>query len=242
MKKFNNNFKVDILAFGAHPDDVECAVSGTLLKHIALGKTVAIVDLTVGEMGTYGTPEDRKKEASDAAKILGISFREQLDFKDGAIENNEVNRIKIIESIRKYQPEIILSNAIDDRHPDHANTAKLINDANFLSGLVKIETFNADCKQEKWRSELVYNYIQDYFIQPDFVVDITDYMDTKVASILAYTSQFKNPKNPNPNSITGLLDQIKSTNTIFGRRINTAYAEGFTVNKYIGVQNLFDLS
>jgi bacillithiol biosynthesis deacetylase BshB1 len=237
MKKY----KVDILAFGAHPDDVECAISGTLLKHIALGKTVAIVDLTAGEMGTYGTPEDRKKESEDAATILGVSFRGQLGFKDGAIENNEVNRIKIIESIRKYQPEMILSNAIHDRHPDHANTAKLVNDANFLAGLQKIETFNTGIKQDKWRSELVYNYIQDYFIKPDFVVDITEYMDTKIETILAYTSQFKNPQNPNPSSITGLLYQIKSTNTIFGRQINVKYAEGFTVNKYIEVQNLFDL-
>ena len=235
-------FKVDILAFGAHPDDVECAISGTLLKHIALGKTVAIVDLTAGEMGTYGTPEERKNESEDAAKILGITFREQLGFKDGAIENNEVNRIKIIESIRKYQPEIILSNAIEDRHPDHANTAKLVNDANFLSGLVKIETYYKGIKQQKWRSEFVYNYIQDYFIKPDFVVDITEFMETKIESILTYTSQFKNPDNPNPNSITGLLAQIKSTNTIFGRQINATYAEGFTVNKYIGVQNLFELT
>ncbi len=236
-----NVYKVDILAFGAHPDDVECAISGTLLKHNALGKTIAIVDLTAGEMGTYGTPEDRKKESKDAATILGIHFREQLGFKDGAIENNEVNRLKIIESIRKYQPKIILSTAIHDRHPDHANTAKLVNDANFLAGLLKIETFNNGIKQDKWRSELVYNYIQDYFIKPDFVVDVTEYMETKIKSILAYTSQFKDPKNPNPNSISGLIDQIKSTNTIFGRQINAKYAEGFTVNKYLGVQNLFDL-
>ena len=237
-----NTNKIDILAFGAHPDDIECAISGTLLKHIALGKTVAIVDLTAGEMGTYGTPEERKNESEDAAKILGITFREQLGFKDGAIQNNEVNRIKIIESIRKYQPEMILSNAIEDRHPDHSNTAKLVNDANFLAGLEKIETFNEGIKQQKWRSEFVYNYIQDYFIKPDFVVDITEYMDTKIESILSYSSQFKNPKNPNPNSITGLLAQIKSTNTIFGRQINATYAEGFTVNKYIGVQNLFELT
>lgn len=236
-----NYNKIDILAFGAHPDDVECAISGTLLKHITLGKSVAIVDLTAGEMGTYGTPQERKKESEDAAKILGITFREQLGFKDGAIENNEENRLKIIKSIRKYQPEIILSNAIEDRHPDHANTAKLVNDSNFLAGLQKIETYNQGIKQNKWRSELVYNYIQDYFIKPDFVIDITEQMDTKIKSILAYTSQFKNPKNPNPNSITGLLDQIKSTNTIFGRQINATYAEGFTVNKYIGVQNLFDI-
>lgn len=242
MKKYNDYYKVDILAFGAHPDDVECAISGTLIKHVALGKTVAIVDLTAGEMGTYGTVEERLKESEDAAKILGITYREQLGFKDGAIENNEVNRLKIIESIRKYQPEIILSNAIVDRHPDHANTAKLINDANFLAGLQKIETYYQGIKQNKWRSELVYNYIQDYFIKPDFVIDITEHMDTKIKSILAYTSQFKNPKNPNPNSITGLIDQIKSTNTIFGRQINTKYAEGFTVNKYIGIQNLFELN
>jgi len=233
--------KVDILAFGAHPDDVECAISGTLLKHIAMGKTVAIVDLTAGEMGTYGTAVTRKKESEAAANILGVSFREQLGLTDGSIENNLVNRMKIVASIRKYQPEIILSNAIYDRHPDHANTANLVRDANFLAGLQKIETTSNKGIQDCWRSEYVYHYIQDYFIQPDFVIDISEHMETKIASIEAYESQFKHPKNQNPNSISGLVHQIKSTNTIFGRQINTRYAEGFTVNKYIGVDNLFHI-
>lgn len=235
------NFKVDILAFGAHPDDVECAIAGSLLKHIAIGKKVAIVDLTSGKIGTYGTSIERKKEAKDAAEILGISYREQLNFKDGAIQNDETSRLKIVQAIRKYKPEIILSNAIHDRQPDHANTATLINDANFLSGLEKAETSYKGISQSKWRSELVYNYIQDYFIEPDFVIDITNYMDKKTESILAYKSQFETPLNPNPNSITGLLDQIKSTNIIFGRQINVKYAEGFTVNKYIGVRDLFQI-
>ncbi|OUS03132.1 bacillithiol biosynthesis deacetylase BshB1 [Flavobacteriales bacterium 33_180_T64] len=235
------SYKVDILAFGAHPDDVECAISGAIVKHIAMGKKVAIVDLTVGEMGTYGSAEMRIQEATKAAEILGISHREQLGLKDGAIKNDESSRIKIIESIRKYQPEIILSNAIHDRHPDHANTAKLVNDANFLSGLKNIKTSLHGKPQNKWRSEFVYNYVQDFFIEPDFVIDITDVMARKIESILAYKSQFKDPNNTNPNSISGLIDQIKSTNSIYGRQINTKFAEGFTVNKYIGVRDFFQL-
>lgn len=236
-----NEFKVDILAFGAHPDDVECAAAGVLLKHIALGKTVAIIDVTAGEMGTFGTPETRKKEAELASKILGIQYREQLGLADGSIENNEASRIVIIQAIRKYQPEIVLANAIHDRHPDHANTAKLVADATFLSGLKKKKTFNLGITQEPWRPKAVYNYIQDYFIEPDFVIDISSEMDKKIEAINAFKSQFVRPKENEPSSILGLLNQIKSTNSIYGRPINAKYAEGFTVNKYIGVHSLFQL-
>ena len=237
-----NKFKVDILAFGAHPDDVECAASGVLLKHISLGKTVAIVDLTAGEMGTFGTPDTRRQESFEASKILGIQHREQLSLPDGAIENNEVNRLLVIQAIRKYQPEIILANAINDRHPDHAIAAKLVADAAFLSGLKKKETFKSEKLQETWSPKVVYHYIQDYFIEPDFVIDISLEMDKKIEAIKAFKSQFVTPKENEPSSILGLLNQIKSTNSMYGRPINATYAEGFTVNKYIGVHDFFQLS
>ena len=236
-----NNHKVDILAFGAHPDDVECAAAGVLLKHRALGKTVAIVDLTAGEMGTFGTPETRRLEADEASKILGIQYREQLGLSDGSIANDEASRLLVIQAIRKYQPEIVLANAINDRHPDHANAAELVADASFISGLKKKETFFNGEIQESWRPKSVYHYIQDYFIDPDFVIDISGYIDKKTEAIKAYTSQFVKPKNNEPNSIMGLLDQIKSTNSIYGRPINVEYAEGFTVNRYLGVHNFFQL-
>jgi len=236
-----NEFKVDILAFGAHPDDVECAASGVVLKHLTLGKTVAIIDMTAGEMGTFGTSKTRKQEANEASKVLGIQYREQLGLQDGGIENNEVNRFKVIQAIRKYQPEIVLANAIHDRHPDHAIAAKLVADASFLSGLKKKITFNDDVIQKHWRPKAVYHYIQDYYIKPDFVIDISSEMDNKIKAIKAFKSQFVTPKENEPNSIIGLLDQIQSTNSIFGRAINVKYAEGFTVNKYIGVNDFFQL-
>lgn len=233
--------KVNLLAFGAHPDDVECAVAGTLRKHIAMGKEIAIVDLTAGEMGSYGTVERRKIESEVAAKIIGVKHREQLNLPDGGIENNETNRLLLIQIIRKYQPEIILCNAIHDRHPDHANAAKLVADAAFLSGLKKKETIYEGNAQEPWRPQAVYHYIQDYFIDPDFVIDITEHMDKKMEAILAFTSQFVDPKDNSANSILGLLNQIKSMNSIYGRPINAAYAEGFTTNRYAGVSDLFQL-
>lgn len=234
-------FKVDILAFGAHPDDVECAAAGVLIKHIAMGKTVAIVDLTAGEMGTYGTVAGRKQEAENAAKVMGVQEREQLNLPDGGIENNEANRLLLIQIIRKYQPQIILANAFHDRHPDHANAAKLIADAAFLSGLKKKETLAGGYKQEAWRPKAVYHYIQDYYIEPDFVIDITEQMDQKMEAILAFKSQFVHPEDNSANSILGLLNQIKSMNSLCGRPINATYAEGFTANRYIGIPDLFQL-
>lgn len=232
---------VDILAFGAHPDDVECAAAGVLFKHIAMGKSVAIVDLTAGEMGSHGTVEQRKSEAADAAIVMGIKQREQLNLPDGGIENNEANRLMIIEMIRKYRPAIVLANAIHDRHPDHANAAKLVSDAAFLSGLKKKKTFYKGTEQEVWRPQAVYHYIQDYFIEPGFVIDITEQMDKKMEAILSFKSQFVEPKDKQPNSILGLLDQIKNVNSIYGRPINAAYAEGFTTGRYIGVENFYHL-
>lgn len=233
--------KVDILAFGAHPDDVECAAAGVLLKHIAAGKTAAIVDLTAGEMGSYGNAESRRKEAADAAKIIGVQYREQLGLPDGGIENNEAARLLVIQAIRKYQPHIVLCNAISDRHPDHANAARLVADASFLSGLKMKQTFDNGIQQEHWRPSAVYHYIQDYFIEPDFVIDITGYMGKKMEAILAFKSQFAEPEDKSANSIVGLLNQIKSMNSIYGRPINADFAEGFTAGRYIGVSNLFQL-
>lgn len=234
-------YKVNILAFGAHPDDVECAAAGVILKHIAQGKTVAIVDITAGEMGSFGNVESRENESKAAAKILGVNYREQLNLPDGGIENNEATRLLVIALIRKYQPDIILANAVSDRHPDHANAAKLVADAAFLSGLKKKETVLDGHQQKSWRPEAVYHYIQDYFIEPDFVVDITENMEQKMEAILAFKSQFVHPKDNSANSILGLLNQIKSMNSMYGRPINATYAEGFTANRYIGVHDLFQL-
>jgi N-acetylglucosamine malate deacetylase 1 len=235
------NLTADILAFGAHPDDVECAAAGVLLKHISMGKSVAIVDLTAGEMGSYGTVEQRKKEADAAAVMMGIQQREQLNLPDGGIENNEANRSLVIQMIRKYRPAIVLANAVHDRHPDHANAAKLIADAAFLSGLKMKKTIYNDAEQDAWRPQAVYHYIQDYFIQPAFVIDITEQMNKKMEVIKTFASQFVNPKDTEPNSIIGLLDQIKNMNSIYGRPINVSYAEGFIVNRYIGVSDFYQL-
>ena len=236
--------KLDILAIGVHPDDVELSASGTILKHIALGKTVGLLDLTKGELGTRGSANLRTEEANEAAKILGVSVREQLDMPDGFFENNEMYQKQIIQIIRKYQPEIVLCNAISDRHPDHGRSAKLAADACFYSGLSKIETRDQNLIQTVWRPKAVYHFIQDHFIEPDFVVDISAHMDKKLESILAYSSQFFNPNSKEPEtpiSSQHFIDSVKSKNIILGRSINCAYAEGFTVNRYIGVENLFDL-
>ena len=160
---------------------------------------------------------------------------------DGAIENTEENRLLVIQAIRKYQPDIVLCNAIHDRHPDHANSAKLVADACFLAGLKMKKTYYNNLEQQAWRPQAVYHYIQDYFIEPDFVVNITNEMDKKMEAILAFKSQFVEPKTNEPNSIMGLLDQIKNMNSLYGRPINVKYAEGFTVTRYMGVQDFFDL-
>lgn len=236
--------KLDILAIGVHPDDVELSASGTILKHIALGKKVGLLDLTKGELGTRGNAVLRTEEATKAASILGVSIREQLNMADGFFENNEAHQKQIIQIIRKYQPEIVLCNAISDRHPDHGRAAKLTADACFYSGLMKVETKDNNTIQAAWRPKAVYHYIQDNFIEPDFVVDITPYMDKKMESIMAYSSQFFDPnsKEPvTPISTKNFMDYVKAKCSLFGRAINVDYAEGFTVNRYMGVENLFDL-
>ena len=236
--------KLDILAIGVHPDDVELSCAGTILKHIELGKTVGILDLTLGELGTRGNATIRTQEDMRAASILGVSVREQLNMADGFFENNETNQRLIIEVIRKYQPELILCNAISDRHPDHGRAAKLTTDACFYSGLLKVETKENTTTQKPWRPKAVYHYIQDNFIEPDFVIDVTAYNDKKMESIMAYSSQFFDPNSKEPQtpiSSKNFIDYINAKARLFGRSINVDFAEGFTVNRYIGVNNLFDL-
>ena len=236
--------KIDILAIGIHPDDVELSCSGTIAKHIALGKKVGILDLTRGELGTRGNAELRTKEANEAAIILGVSFRTQLNLKDCFFENNEENQKKIIEIIRKHQPEIILCNAISDRHPDHGRASKLVSDASFYSGLIKIETHTDNKIQQAWRPKAVYHYIQDQYIHPDFVIDISEFIDIKHKAIMAYSSQFYNPSSNEPEtpiSSKHFIESVNSKMSILGRDIGVKFAEGFTVNRYPGINSLFDL-
>ena len=236
--------KIDILAIGIHPDDVELSCSGTIAKHIALGKKVGILDLTRGELGTRGNAELRTKEANDAAIILGVSFRTQLNLKDCFFENNEENQKKIIEIIRKHQPEIILCNAISDRHPDHGRASKLVSDSSFYSGLIKIETHSDNKIQKAWRPKAVYHYIQDQYIHPDFVIDISDFIDIKHKAIMAYSSQFYNPSSNEPEtpiSSKHFIESVNSKMSILGRDIGVKFAEGYTVDRYPGINSLFDL-
>ena len=236
-----NNFNIDILAFGAHPDDVECAAAGVIIRTIKKGGSVVLVDLTKGEMGSYGTVEIRKEEAFTAAQLMGVKIREQLNLPDGKISNTLQNQQKVIQLIRKYKPKIVLANAFNDKHPDHRNAAELVADACFISGLKMNVTRLNEKEQEHWRPMAVYHYIQDYFIQPSFVVDISDCFTAKMDAIKAYKSQFVIPENESPNGIIALLDQIKATNQIFGRAINKRYAEGFITNRYVGVENIESL-
>lgn len=236
--------KLDILAFGAHPDDVELGCSGTIAKEISLGKKVGIVDLTRGELGTRGSAEIRDNEAAAAAKLLGVSVRENLEFRDGFFVNDEKHQLKIIKMIRKYQPEIVLCNAIADRHIDHGKGSKLVSDACFLSGLSKIETELDGQVQTHWRPKVVYHYIQWQNIEPDFVVDITGFMDVKMEAVMAYSSQFYDPKSNEPiTPITSknFLDSVKYRAQDLGRLVNVDFAEGFTTERYLAVNSLDNL-
>jgi bacillithiol biosynthesis deacetylase BshB1 len=230
--------KLNILAFGVHPDDVELGCSGTLLAAIAEGKKVGIIDLTRGELGTRGTAETRKTEAMKAADILGVHARENLGMADGFFQNDETNLRKVITVIRKYQPEIILANAFEDRHPDHGRSSKLVADAAFLSGLRKIETSEGDKLQDIWKPSYVFHYIQDRFIEPSFVVDITAHFEKKMESVLAYSTQFFNPNLDEPQTYISsgqFLETIKARALMFGKRIGVGYAEGFCTEKTIGI-------
>jgi N-acetylglucosamine malate deacetylase 1 len=233
--------KLDILAFGAHPDDVELGCGATIAKEIALGKKVGIVDLTRGELGTRGSAELRDLEAKNAAEILGVSVRENLRFADGFFSNDKAHQLEIIKMIRKYQPEIVLCNAIDDRHIDHPKGSALVSDACFLSGLVKIETKIGEKRQEKWRPKQVYHYIQWKNSTPDFVVDVTGYIEKKQNAVLAYSSQFFDPNSKEPETpITSknFTESIHYRARDLGRLIGVDFAEGFTSERYVAVENL----
>ena len=237
--------QLDLLVFGAHPDDAELGAAGTIASAVAEGKLVGIIDLTRGELGTRGSADDRDKEASKAAKILGVSVRENLGFADGFFENNKEHQLAIIQKIRKYRPKIVIANAIHDRHIDHGRGAKLVSDACFLSRLQKITTLNEQGEnQEAFRPKHVYHMIQWYDLEPDFVVDISHTIDQKVASILAYSTQFYDPNSKEPEtpiSSKNFLDSVKYRAQNMGRITGVAYAEGFTVQRYPLIKSLFDI-
>jgi bacillithiol biosynthesis deacetylase BshB1 len=232
--------KLDILAFGAHPDDVELGCGGTLLAAVAEGKKVGIIDLTQGELGTRGTVADRLKEAMLAGEIIGVAVRENLGMKDGFFVNDQTHQLAIVTIIRKYQPDIILCNAPEDRHPDHGKAAKLVADAAFLAGLVKVQTTDNGVAQTAWRPSHVFHYIQSRNLQPSFVVDISEHIDKKMASIVAHASQFYNPNSNEPNtfiSSDSFLEFIKGRAKEFGQQVGVQYAEGFISEKMIGIES-----
>ncbi len=236
--------KLDILAFGAHPDDVELGAGGTLLKHASMGHKTGIVDLTRGELGTRGSAELRKQEAANAAKILGISARENLGFADGFFVNDKEHQLEVVKMIRKYQPELVIANAPHDRHPDHGRGSELVKQACFLAGLKNVETILDGNPQEAWRPKAVYHYIQFMPIDPDVLVDISGFNEKKMEAIMAYSSQFYNPKSDEPAtaiSSKNFVDSIEYGAKNMGKIIGVDAAEGFVVDRYIGADNLFNL-
>ncbi len=236
--------KLDILAIGVHPDDVELGCSGTLLNEIKLGKKAGILDLTQGELGTRGTAATRHEEAARAAEILGVHMRDNLKMRDGFFKNDEVHQLQLIAAIRKYQPEIVLANVLDDRHPDHGRAGHLIADACFLSGLVKIETKGDDGQpQARWRPKQVLHYMQDWYHEPDLLVDITDVFEQRMQSVLAYHTQFHTATAGKDGPVTYIstpdfFDSIIARARMLGKRIGVKYAEGFMSEKKIGIRSL----
>ena len=237
--------KLDILVLAAHPDDAELSCSGTILKHLAAGKKVGLVDLTRGELGSRGSADLRDEEAAESARIMGLTVRENLRMRDGFFANDEAHQLQIIQVLRKYQPEIVLCNALHDRHPDHAKGSELAVTSCFLSGLSKIITELDGHSQEAWRPRLVLQYIQDNYIKPDVIVDVTDFWDTKMESIYAFKSQFHNAEYDEPQqtyiSTPEFLKVIEARARELGKAIGATYGEGFTSKKLLGVNNLFDL-
>ncbi|MDF2433531.1 MAG: N-acetylglucosamine malate deacetylase 1 [Mucilaginibacter sp.] len=237
--------KLDILVLSVHPDDAELGCAGTILKHIAAGKKVGIVDLTRGELGTRGTAEIRAAEAAEAARILGLAVRENIGIPDGFFQNTQEHQLKVITAIRKYQPDILITNAYHDRHPDHGRANELVEASAFLSGLRRIETYNNGELQEAWRPGLVLHFIQDNYIRPDILIDVTEFWNKKIESIIAYGSQFFNPDwEEEPQTYISSPDFIKIIEARameFGKSIRVKYAEGFTSRKILGVDSLFDL-
>lgn len=237
--------KLDILVLAAHPDDAELGAGGTIASHVAKGRKVGVVDFTKGELGTRGTAETRASEAAEAAKILGLAVRENLGLADGFFRNDEEHQRKVVTAIRKYQPEIVLANALHDRHSDHGKGAELAYDSCFLSGLAKIETKDENGNAQKsWRPKAVYHYIQSQFIEPDFIVDITAHWETKVKAIKAFKTQFFDPNSKEPTtyiSTPEFMNMVEARAIELGHAIGMKYGEGFTVRRYPGVKDLFDL-
>ena len=236
--------KIDLLAFAAHPDDVELTASGTLLRHKSLGYRIGIVDLTRGQLGTRGTAEDRDRESADAARIMDLDVRENLGMDDGFFRNDPSHQLKVIEAIRAYQPEIVICNAVSDRHIDHGRASTLVSESCFLSGLRKIETVRNGKPQEAWRPRAVYHSIQDRYIHPDLIVDITPFIEKKREAILAYKTQFYNPDSAEPQtpiSSSDFLDFLDARAREFGRTIGVTYGEGFTVERTPGIDDLLSL-
>lgn len=236
--------KLDILAFAAHPDDIELSSSGTLLKAIASGKKAGIVDLTRGELGTRGTPEIRDQEAANSAQIMGLSARENLGFRDGFFANDEAHQLEVIKMIRKYQPDIVLANAFDDRHPDHGRGSALVREACFKAGLKMIETELEGEKQQKWRPRAVYHYIQSIPREPDFIVDVSDVWEQRMEAIKAFKSQFFDPLSKEDSTYISspmFLRMIEARSIEYGHLIGAKYGEGFNVERIPGVNDIFDL-
>jgi len=236
--------KLDLLVFAVHPDDAELGCSGTILRHVAAGKKVGVVDFTRGELGTRGTADTRDQEAAESSKILGLQVRENLKFRDGFFSNDEAHQLEVVKMIRKYQPEIVLSNALHDRHPDHGRAGDLVYDACFLAGLPKVVTALDNLEQKAFRPRLVLQYIQDRYIEPDIIIDITPYIDGKIKAIKAFRTQFYNP------DVEGQQTYISSPEFFetvigrareFGKSIGATYGEGFTSRKLLGVDDLFQL-
>ncbi len=236
--------KLDILAIGVHPDDVELSCSGTIINEIKRGKKVGIIDLTQGELGTRGNIESRYRESANAAMIMGVHIRENLKMRDGFFENNEENKLKLITAIRKYQPEIVIGNVLHDRHPDHGRAGNMIADCCFLSGLAKIETNDGNDKtQPRWKPSYVLHYIQDWYHEPDLLIDISDVFEQRMKAIEAYSTQFHTGETGGEGpqtyiSTPDFLESIIARARMFGKRIGVKYAEGFISEKTIGIQNL----
>lgn len=235
---------LDLLIFAAHPDDAELGCSGTILRYIAAGKKVGIVDLTRGELGTRGTAETRDIETAESNRILGLHVRENLGMRDGFFQNDEEHQLKIIQMIRKYTPEIVFSNALHDRHPDHGKAADLVSDAVFLSGLPKIKTEIDGLEQNAFRPRLLLHYIQDRYIEPDILVDVTEFWDKKMQCIRAFKTQFFNPDIDEKETYIStpyFLKVVEARSRELGKAIGAEHAEGFISRKLLGIDNLFDL-
>ena len=238
------SIKLDILVLAAHPDDAELGCGGAIAKHVALGHKVGVVDFTRGELGTRGTVQTRDEEAAASSGILGLSVRENLNFRDGFFQNDELHQLEVTKVIRKYKPEIIIANAIYDRHPDHGKGAGLSFDACFMAGLVKIETTSDGNKQLPWRPKALYHYIQSQYIQPDFIMDISAHWNTKMESIRAFKTQFYDPNSNEPEtyiSNPAFMKMLESRAQEYGHAIGVKFGEGFTVRRSIGVDNLFSI-